>query len=93
MLLSLIGRSAQKINEFFKHESRKFPPSLADDQGRLRTGTLSDIMGCLEKLLKNSRLQAQSQSEEPQLTDVNQTDDEIENDSDNNICQNENNDN
>ena len=34
------------IDDFFKHENQREPPSLSD-QGKLRSGTKSDIRGCL----------------------------------------------
>ena len=49
MLLSLICRSEQEMTDFFKHESRKYYPTLADDQG---TGK-SEVVSCLKRELDN----------------------------------------
>ena len=55
MLLSLIGRPEQEMTDFFKHESRKYPPTLADDQGRMRTGNKSEVVSCLKRALDDNR--------------------------------------
>ena len=51
ILLSLIRRPEQEMIDFFKHESRKYPPTLADDQGRMRTGNKSEVVSCLKRAL------------------------------------------
>ena len=38
------------IDEFFEHENQACPPSLSH-MGKLRTGTKSDLLGCLEDLV------------------------------------------
>ena len=38
------------IDEFFEHEKQACPPSLSH-MGKLRTGTKSDLLGCLEDLV------------------------------------------
>ena len=55
MLLSLIGRPEQEMIDFFTHESRKYPPALADDQGRMRTGNKSEVVNCLKRSLNDNR--------------------------------------
>ena len=52
LLLSLLGRPEAEIDEFFVYESRKCPPTLADDYGRMRTGGESEIIPCLMNHLK-----------------------------------------
>ncbi|CAH3151254.1 unnamed protein product [Porites lobata] len=41
------------LDEFFKHENQAYPPALSQN-GKLRTGTKSDLVSCLEELV-NSR--------------------------------------
>ena len=55
MLLSLIGRPEQEMAGFFKHESRKYPPTLADDQGRMKIGNTSEVVSCLKRALDDNR--------------------------------------
>ena len=58
LLLSLIGRPEHEMDDFFTYETRKYPPSLADSQGRMRTGTKSDVVDFLQKeLVKHTNLQ------------------------------------
>ena len=37
------------LDTFFRYENQPFPPSLADSSGKMRHGTKSDIIGCLEE--------------------------------------------
>ena len=46
LFMSLQARPDADIDEFFKHENQREPPSLSD-RGKLRQGTKSDIIGCL----------------------------------------------
>ena len=41
------------LDEFFAHENQACPPSLSN-MGKLRIGTKSDIVSCLEKLVPTS---------------------------------------
>ena len=41
------------LDEFFAHENQSFPPSLSVN-GKLRFGTKSDLLTCLEKLVEPS---------------------------------------
>ena len=41
------------LDEFFEHENQAYPPALSQN-GKLRTGTKSDLVSCLEELV-NSR--------------------------------------
>ena len=41
------------LDEFFAHENQACPPSLSN-MGKLRLGTKSDIVGCLEKLVPST---------------------------------------
>ena len=50
---------------FFGHENQSFPPSLSQ-YGKLRSGTKSDLLSCLEK---NGQAQAQRPSVEALLLD------------------------
>ena len=50
---------------FFVHENQRFPPSLFQ-YGKLRSGTKSDLLSCLEK---NGPAQAQRPSVEALLLD------------------------
>ncbi|KAJ8408791.1 hypothetical protein AAFF_G00246090 [Aldrovandia affinis] len=45
-LVTKLFLSLQARPEFFKHENQREPPSLSD-QGKLLSGTKSDILGCL----------------------------------------------
>ncbi len=40
------------LDDFFEHEKQVCPPSLSQ-LGKLRTGTKSDLVGCLEDLVPN----------------------------------------
>jgi hypothetical protein len=40
------------LDEFFQHENQPYPPALADASGRMKHGTKSDLVGCLEQGLK-----------------------------------------
>lgn len=46
LFISLQARPDADLDDFFRHENQREPPSLSD-QGRLRFGTKSDILGCL----------------------------------------------
>jgi hypothetical protein len=46
MFMSLQSRPEADINDFFKHENRREPPSLSQNGG-LRSGTKSAVIGCL----------------------------------------------
>ncbi|XP_076158119.1 uncharacterized protein LOC143140875 [Alosa pseudoharengus] len=46
LFMSLQARPDLNIDDFFKHENQHEPPSLSD-QGKLRSGTKSDILRCL----------------------------------------------
>ena len=54
MLLSLICRPEQEMTDFSKHESRKYPPTLADDQGSMRIGNKSEVVSCLRRALDDN---------------------------------------
>lgn len=48
LFMSLQACADLDIDDFFKHETQREPPSLSIfDQGKLRSGTKSDILGCL----------------------------------------------
>ncbi len=46
LIMSTQARPDADIEEFFNHENQHDPPSLSD-QGKLRSGTKSDILSCL----------------------------------------------
>ena len=46
LFLSLQSRPDFNLDNFFKYENQKEPPSLSD-QGKLRSGTKSDVLQCL----------------------------------------------
>ena len=46
LFLSLQSRADFALDNFFKYENQKGPPSLSD-QGNLRSGTKSDVLQCL----------------------------------------------
>ena len=46
LFLSLQSRLDFDLDNFFKYENQKEPPSLSD-QGKLRSGTMSDVLQCL----------------------------------------------
>ena len=70
MLLSLIGRPEEELEEFLQYESKKSPPTLADDQGRMRPANKANIVSCLKKELEKSKKQ-QTDVQESQLLNVN----------------------
>ena len=49
MFISLQARPDSKMAEFFMHENAREPPALSD-KGKLRTGTKSQILGCLPSM-------------------------------------------
>ena len=49
LFISLQARPDVDIDEFFKHENQREPPSLSD-RGKLRSGTKSDILVCLPNM-------------------------------------------
>jgi len=46
MFMSLQARPNADADDFFKYENQREPPSLSN-RGKLRSGTKSDILGCL----------------------------------------------
>ena len=46
LFMSLQARPDTEMQDFFKHENQREPPSLSD-QGKLRSGTKSDVLACL----------------------------------------------
>ena len=46
LFLSLLGRPDGDIDDFFRHENQREPPSLCD-RGKLTSGTKSALLGCL----------------------------------------------
>ena len=54
LFISLQARPDADIIEFFKHENQREPPSLSD-RGKLRSGTKSDILGCLPGMPRPGR--------------------------------------
>ena len=55
------------LDEFFEHENQAYPPALSQN-GKLRTGTKSDLVSCLEELV-NSRENATHPSVEVIILD------------------------
>jgi len=55
------------LDKFFKHENQAYPPALSQN-GKLRTGTKSDLVSCLEELV-NSREHATHPSVEAIILD------------------------
>ena len=55
------------LDEFFEHENQAYPPALSQN-GKLRTGTKSDLVSCLEELV-NSRVNATHPSVEVIILD------------------------
>ena len=49
MFISLQARPDSNMTEFFMHENAREPPALSD-KGKLRTGTKSQILGCLPSM-------------------------------------------
>ena len=49
MFISLQARPDSNMAEFFMHENAREPPAWSD-KGKLRTGTKSQILGCLPSL-------------------------------------------
>ena len=43
------------LDQFFQHENQAYPPALSQ-MGKLRTGTKSDLVGCLEDLVPTQDL-------------------------------------
>jgi len=43
------------LDQFYQHESQAYPPALSQ-MGKLRTGTKSDLVGCLEDLVPTQDL-------------------------------------
>ena len=43
------------LDQFFQHENQAYPPGLSQ-MGKLRTGTKSDLVGCLEDLVPTQDL-------------------------------------
>ena len=54
LFMSLQARPDADIEDFFKHENQREPPSLSD-RGKLRSGTKSDILGCIPGMPGPSR--------------------------------------
>ena len=57
LLISLQSRTDSNVEEFFKYENQRQPPSLAD-RGNLRFGTKSNILQCLPGMPEEKRFQA-----------------------------------
>ena len=46
------------MDDFFTYETRKYPPSLADSEGRKRAGTKSDVADCVQnELARQTKVQ------------------------------------
>ena len=54
MFISLQARSDSDMDKFFRHENTREPPSLSN-KGKLRTGTKSQILGCLHGMPAHGR--------------------------------------
>ena len=46
---------SRDLDQFFQHENQAYPPALSQ-MGKLRTGTKSDLVGCLEDLVPTQDL-------------------------------------
>ena len=49
LFLSLVGRPDGNVDDFFRHENQREPPSVCD-RGNLMSGTKSALLGCLSSM-------------------------------------------